>query len=81
MAAEDQAELAGTPEAAGEHGVSVCATCVYKWAGAAKCFAFPGGIPYAILTGETGHDVMRPDLGQRNDLAWTSRAGRGWPIR
>lgn len=53
--------------------ISICATCKHKWSGSAKCWAFPLGIPEAILNGEIGHAAPRRDLGQRNDLVFEER--------
>jgi len=40
----------------------LCPNCVYQISGDIPCcLAFPDGIPESIITGEVGHDMVRPD--------------------
>lgn len=46
----------------------VCNTCIYNNRNA-TCQAFPRGIPFVILDGQSKH--KRPFKGQKNDLVYT----------
>jgi hypothetical protein len=61
-------------------GVSPCVSCVFKYYGSAKCWAFPSGIPEDVQTGRVVHDRKLPEYGQTNDLTWSTREGKKWPI-
>ncbi len=62
-------------------GFSPCLTCEHYWGpgadGVPRCFAFSWGIPDAMRTSRSKHDVPRRDLGQKNDIVYERKGGDG----